>query len=99
MRSISTRVARGAAVATLLALLAVPAVFADDQNPFDPPAAKIGPPIGATSFADQNPSDPPAAKIRPPIGATSLTPIRDVLHTVNALFFMWCEGRIGVPIR
>lgn len=47
MRRVSVR--RGAALLTLLAVLAVsPAVFADDTFPPAPPEAKIGPPIGAT---------------------------------------------------
>lgn len=46
MRHLSVR--RGAALLTLLVLLAVPTAYADDPVT-DPPGAKIGPPIGAPS--------------------------------------------------
>jgi hypothetical protein len=46
MRSLSTR-ARGIALLTLLVVLAVPMAYADDQNPYEPPEARIRPPIGS----------------------------------------------------
>lgn len=75
MRSVSTGVRRGGALLLVLAVLAVPAVFADD-DPYEPPEARARPPIGATADPE-----PPGffgsildwwigifARVRPPIG-------------------------------
>ena len=64
---------RGVAVLALVVLLAVPAGYADDTLPYEPPEARIRPPIGASQ------TDPSFlellldwlviyARIRPPIG-------------------------------
>ena len=52
MRSVVIR--RGAALLALVILLAVaPAAIADDPNPFEPPGARLQPPIGAPSQAEE----------------------------------------------
>jgi hypothetical protein len=74
MRGVSMRVQKGAALFALLLALAAPTLSADEPGPFDPPEARIRPPIGVTS------ADEPSlweefllwvelmARIRPPIG-------------------------------
>lgn len=47
MRSAST-LHRGAALLTMVILLAVPVTYADDVLPIDPPEARISPPVGAS---------------------------------------------------
>ena len=50
MRSVSVRLSRGGALLLILAVLAVPAAFADDDgNPYEAPEARVQPPIGATA--------------------------------------------------
>ena len=76
MRSVSTGVRRGGALLLVLAVLDVPAAFADDDNPYEPPEARVKPPIGSTADPE-----PPGffgsilqwwmrlfARVQPPIG-------------------------------
>lgn len=77
MRNVSTGVRRTAALVTVLALLVVPAVYADEEPPPPPtedPQARIHPPIGVAGQ-----SSPRAfelfiiwlliyARVSPPIG-------------------------------
>lgn len=78
MRSVSRRTRRGGAVLLLVAALAVPAAYAEDgsANPFDPPEARVRPPIGLVSTEDE-PSFFSSffawlvelqARVRPPVG-------------------------------
>jgi hypothetical protein len=53
MRLVSFRLR---AVAALLLIAAMPVAYADDPDPFEPPQARINPPIGSQ------------ARINPPIG-------------------------------
>jgi hypothetical protein len=43
---------RGVALLMLLVVLVAPAVYADDPNPFEPPAARIRPPGGVASGSE-----------------------------------------------
>ena len=73
MRTVSTGARRGVALFPLLAVLAAPAAYPDESFPYEPPQARIHPPIGVTS---QEPSlfelllDWAClyARIHPPIG-------------------------------
>lgn len=49
MRSVSNRVRGAGLLLTLLLLIAVPGAYADATNPFEPPEARIRPPIGSTA--------------------------------------------------
>lgn len=70
---VSIGVRRAAALVALVVLLAVPAAYADDEFPYEPPEARIRPPIGSSQ------TEPSFfelfldwlviyARIRPPIG-------------------------------
>ena len=58
MRTVSIGVRRGMALLALLLVFAAPAAYADNSNPYEPPQARIKPPIG----------EPTAARIKPPGG-------------------------------
>jgi hypothetical protein len=67
------RVFKGGAVLALIAILAVPALYADDPPPLnDPLDVRIKPPGGLTSAAPA--PEPPGVRITPPIGVTSAAP-------------------------
>lgn len=85
MRRVSSRVRWGVALLSLVAILITPDVFADEPSPLDPPQAKIGPPIGASSNA----------KIGPPIGVSADAENRP---DFIAVFWAWLSAKIGPPI-
>lgn len=72
MRS-ATTFHRGAALLTVLLLLAAPATYADELLPVEPPGARISPPVGVSG---QNATTDLwtqfviwlAARISPPVG-------------------------------
>jgi hypothetical protein len=54
MRNLVIAARRAVALATVLVVLAMPAAYADEGNPYEPPGARIKPPIGAD--AQEEPS-------------------------------------------
>jgi hypothetical protein len=53
MRSVSPRVRRGGALLLLLAVLAVPTVYADEDGfPYEPPSARARPPGGVMDTSE-----------------------------------------------
>jgi len=77
------RIFKGGAVLALIAIIAAPALYADDPPPgTQPPSVRIAPPIGLTSESPSVrimppigvSSDPPSVRISPPIGVTSDPP-------------------------
>jgi len=73
MRTCQNTILRGLTLFVFVAVIALPAAYADDPpNPFDPPEAHIHPPGGFTSQARINPpgGNPTTdARIRPPGGS------------------------------
>jgi hypothetical protein len=83
--------------------------FADDPpNPFDPPGARVNPPIGTASQARINPpggvsqdahinppigTPQPTALIHPPIGEPELQP------TVLQLALRWVQLGISIALK
>jgi len=61
MRKVSARLSRGVTLAALLIVITLGARGDEPPSPFDPPDARIHPPIGIASNA----------RIHPPIGASS----------------------------
>ena len=78
MRSVSARTRVGMTLLTVFVVLAVPTAFADDDPLYEPPQARIRPPVGTTTQARvRPPSGEPTtgapstdARIKPPIGVT-----------------------------
>jgi len=83
------RVFKGGAVLALIAILAAPALYADDAPPgTEPPSVRINPPIGVTSAAPT--PEPPSVRITPPTGLMD----QDFFE----LFWVWLQARLGPPI-
>ena len=107
------RVFKGGAVLALIAVLAAPALYADDPPPgTEPPSVRIRPPIGVTSVAVTPGTEPPGVRISPPGGVTSeapapeppgvriMPPIGVTLAepTFFELLWGWLQVRITPPI-
>jgi hypothetical protein len=69
------RVFKGGAVLAFIAILAAPAIYADD-SPLgtDPLGVRIKPPGGLMDQDDPSSTEPPSVRIKPPIGVTSAMP-------------------------
>jgi hypothetical protein len=86
------RVFKGGAVLALIAILAAPALYADDPPPgTEPPGVRILPPIGVTSAAPA--PEPPGVRIGPPGGVAA----QDDPSSVLELFWTWLMVRIAPP--
>jgi hypothetical protein len=101
---------RSGVLVSLLVVLVVPALYADDPPPqTEPPGVRILPPGGLTA-QDTSPETEPQVRIGPPGGLTDeddsqmrigppggLT-VQDPPPTLIDLFRVWLLARMGVPI-
>jgi len=104
MQSVSAAWRVVALVALLTVLIATPAAYGDEGNPYEPPAGRIGPPIGLTNSEQVSSSgrigppigapgtEPPSGRIGPPLPTT-----RERM-TLADRFWTWLQARIGSPL-